>query len=382
MEEYTHVSPNPTNSTFHFPWSMEGADFQDDRFGNIKDIEPILKPAALSEAQYESCDNDKVTAWKVFSKDDDAGNVTMELLRNSWSLFKELHFEHWVEHVMGMPSAAVRLFGCYHHRLGFSLFSFLRLNPGEIEKYQAVAKNVESNDRFLFNTITHTLQSLQDEQIYGVLNLDVSLITIPLRAMLSQPDRNILRRLAVLKNRYKRYRTGTDIARGREFQTNTDFLMAFSEKTAARMAWGLSRDQFDEFRKISLQGAHENDHHLRRLALRWDQLYYDAEDVAASGEFDGKLLELVKQLYYLRNFFCLSAVLAGMSTAGIKVDTALAEIVDASGNYRLYRLKLHMDPSLPFLYPFMKELKRGNHEALRKIFSFIQYEEHLQKLAR
>lgn len=86
--------------------------------------------------------------------------------------------------------------------------------------------------------------------------------------MLSQPDKNVLRRLAVLKNRYKRYRRGTDIAQGRDFQTDTDFLMALSENSAARMAWDLSRDTFAEFRKISLHSIHENDCHLQCLALR------------------------------------------------------------------------------------------------------------------
>lgn len=131
-------------------------------------------------------------------------------------------------------------------------------------------------------------------KIYSNLGLDASVITSPLKAMLSQPDKNVLRRLAVLKNRYKRYRTGTDIAQGRDFQTDTDFLMALSENSAARMAWDLNRDTFTEFRKISLHSIHENDCHLQCLALRWDQLHYDVEDVASTGEFDDKLMGLAK----------------------------------------------------------------------------------------
>jgi hypothetical protein len=71
-----------------------------------------------------------------------------------------------------------------------------------------------------------------------------------------------------------------------------------------------------------------------------------------------------------------------MSEAGIEIHPALAEFVDARGNYRRYRLKLHMEPSLPFLYPFIRELRRGNERALRGIFSFIHYGQHLQHLEK
>jgi hypothetical protein len=131
-------------------------------------------------------------------------------------------------------------------------------------------------------------------KVYSKLHLDASVITSPLKAMLSQPDANVLRRLAVLKNRYKRYRTGTDIALGREFQTDTDFLMALSEKSPARMALDSSRDTFAEFRKVSLHSIHENDCHLQCLALRWDQLHYDVEDVASTGEFNDALMGFAK----------------------------------------------------------------------------------------
>jgi hypothetical protein len=70
--------------------------------------------------------------------------------------------------------------------------------------------------------------------------------------------------------------------------------MALSENSAARMAWLLSRDTFAEFRKISLYSIHENDCHLQCLALRWDQLHYDVEDVASTKEFDDKLMGLAE----------------------------------------------------------------------------------------
>jgi hypothetical protein len=124
-----------------------------------------------------------------------------------------------------------------------------------------------------------------------------------LKAILSQPDKNILRRLAVLANRYKRYQRCSDLAQGREFQTNTAFLEILREKTVPRIAWEISGDTFDDFRKVSLHSIQDYDLHIRRLALRWDNLYYDVEDVAATGEFDGTLMGLAK-VYKVFLFIC------------------------------------------------------------------------------
>jgi hypothetical protein len=76
----------------------------------------------------------------VFSKKENASNVSMKLLRDNWALFKDLRLGHWVEHVMEMPSAAISLFESYHYRLGFSLFSFLRQTQGEKENFYFVAE--------------------------------------------------------------------------------------------------------------------------------------------------------------------------------------------------------------------------------------------------
>ena len=69
-----------------------------------------------------------------------------------------------------------------------------------------------------------------------------------------------------------------------------------------------------------------------------------------------------------------------MSLAGFQPQGTLAEFIDPRGNHRRYRLKLHVAPSLPFLYLFIIDLKRGNHGALKAVFSFLLYDQYLQRM--
>lgn len=89
-----------------------------------------------------------------------------------------------------------------------------------------------------------------------------------------------------------------------------------------------------------------------------------------------RLIEL-QHLLGLNNFFSLTAILTGLRLAGIRLEPALAGFIDPSDNHRTYRLQLHKEPSLPFLYPLMIDLRRGNNKALKAIFSFLAYEGNL-----
>lgn len=148
--EGSYLSLIPKRSTFQFPWSVEQANSQVHPVGNSENQDYQPESIVPPEYQSEDCNENGATAWKTFSRDGDAGNVTMQLLRDSWSLFKELSLEHWVEHVLKMPSAAISLFESYHHRLGFSLFCFLCQAPGELEKYHDVAKVCYSVKNYLW----------------------------------------------------------------------------------------------------------------------------------------------------------------------------------------------------------------------------------------
>ena len=76
----------------------------------------------------------------------------------------------------------------------------------------------------------------------------------------------------------------------------------------------------------------------------------------------------------MRNYFSLFAILIGMSTASIRLEPTLARLVDSTANFRSYRTCWHAETSIPFLYPFIIDLRRGNSQALKKIFSFVDYD--------
>lgn len=131
VEGETLLSPIPRHSKFEFPWST-----------HILGDEPSVVPEDIhgKNQVYENEDFDSnAMSWKVFSKDEDEGTVTLHLLRESWCLFKDVRLKHWVEVVMGMPSMAIALLESYHNRLGYSLFSFLGHFPQETAKYRSVA---------------------------------------------------------------------------------------------------------------------------------------------------------------------------------------------------------------------------------------------------
>lgn len=67
-----------------------------------------------------------------------------------------------------------------------------------------------------------------------------------------------------------------------------------------------------------------------------------------------------------------------MAQAQLQVESTLTAFIDVNENYRQYRLQLHIEPSLPFLFPFIVELRRGRREVLRDLFSFLSYEQFLR----
>lgn len=90
-----------------------------------------------------------------------------------------------------------------------------------------------------------------------------------------------------MESRYTRYKIGQDIAHGRAFDTNTDFFTALSTKEATTLAMDMTREALRSFKKLSLVGLESYDRHLRDLAIQWDKLNRDVEDVvSASREYD------------------------------------------------------------------------------------------------
>ncbi|KAF7589637.1 hypothetical protein BBP40_004010 [Aspergillus hancockii] len=320
-------------------------------------------------------------SWKIFSRDQSAGAVTMQLLRDSRRLLKRLRLDDWVQYAMRMSSTAVAVAHSYYDRLSFSLFDFLCHFPDEAEKYALVVKTLQGNDPFMHGTIAHALWCFQNHKIYEALVLDTDFMVVPLKTLLSAPDKDVLRRLAVLEERYSRYRTSPSMALGEPFDIDTRFLTEVSEETAEVIAQRLTEGALREFRQLSSRSITCGDSNLWRLGVRWDQLCYGFQEIVAVGDMNDKLVSLLLELYRLRDYFSLTAILHGLMLTGFPCDSIghLLAFVDAQANYRHYRVSLHKEPSLPFLYPFVVDFRRGNRLALKSIFSFLLYRNQRQE---
>ncbi|KAJ5449505.1 uncharacterized protein N7458_005954 [Penicillium daleae] len=300
---------------------------------------------------------DSPVSWKIFSKhEEDTGAVTMQLLRDSWNMFKGLDLRDWADDV-----------------LAFSLFSFLRQVPDEITTYDSIVSNIRTHDRLLYASLLHGLTHAKDRSPYQALTLDTSPITAPVKELLSNPTNDIICQFAVLETRYQRYCRSVDLANGSYFQTATALLTLVIDQSVVSGSRILTRDILRSFRQISLEGVWNDGCHLKALARRWSCLCHEAEEIAASGQLNTKLLGLSQELYNHRDFFSLTAILRGLSNGGVELEPVLSAFLDESRNYGQYRLKLHKEPCLPFIYPFIKDLKLGNHKAVQGIFGFLCY---------
>jgi hypothetical protein len=76
----------------------------------------------------------------VFSTNLAPRTIAMQLLHDSWIIFKELKLEDWANYVMGMPSVAIGLFESYHNQMGLSLYSLLQQSPCVVEVFREVTK--------------------------------------------------------------------------------------------------------------------------------------------------------------------------------------------------------------------------------------------------
>jgi hypothetical protein len=135
MERHGALSPIPRVSTFHFPWPTGEHPYHQTDL-SIK----------TEERGYEEASPDTNVEAEVFTSVDSFPRIqapqelAMHLLRDSWSIFKDLRLEDWVKYVLGMPCTAISLFEAYHRKLGLSIYSFLQKSPGNGVMFQKVAK--------------------------------------------------------------------------------------------------------------------------------------------------------------------------------------------------------------------------------------------------
>lgn len=114
-------------------WAADRAHEMDNLDG-IPQLSPLKPPYRFMHTD-SPCDS-----WMIFSPGEDRQHVTMQLLRDSWVMFKNIRLETWVEQVIGLPAASLVILETFHDRLAFSLFTFLHRFPHEATKYHEVAQ--------------------------------------------------------------------------------------------------------------------------------------------------------------------------------------------------------------------------------------------------
>lgn len=75
---------------------------------------------------------------KIFTQHENTGQMAMQLLRDSWNIFKDLTLRDWADDVLQVPSIKVEHLRLYYNRLALSFMTFLRDVP-DITKYHSLA---------------------------------------------------------------------------------------------------------------------------------------------------------------------------------------------------------------------------------------------------
>ncbi|KAJ6033795.1 hypothetical protein N7444_011566 [Penicillium canescens] len=136
MADVRYLSPINRQSALGFPWPLGHLD--GDQAEDGESLENKADTGLTVSNNIQQQEHVTELPWMVFSIGRSIENITANLLRDGWCVFRQLRLEHWVEHVMGMASATIAVFVSYHDKLSFSLFNFLCHVPSEAEKYQNV----------------------------------------------------------------------------------------------------------------------------------------------------------------------------------------------------------------------------------------------------
>jgi hypothetical protein len=137
MAQLDYIPPIPRYPTIHFPWPAG-----DDGCGPAQTIQ-----FEKEQNEREYPDNICIQTERLASGNDlpisqAPRKIAMQLLHDSWIIFKEIKLEDWVKYAMGMPSLAIALFESHHKEMGLSLFSLLQQYPCVFEIFREATKVV------------------------------------------------------------------------------------------------------------------------------------------------------------------------------------------------------------------------------------------------
>lgn len=257
-------------------------------------------------------------------------------------------------------------------------------------------------DPFLYAAIEKALQRVMLQRKPHVPSIDRKLENVkpelderlqwiiePLQRLLQTPDtaRNILQQLKILENRfYKLYRSPE--ATWGPFNTDTSFFEQIQWIDVFEFANALSRKDQDFFSQYVVNALDAKDDHARRiLNTRWNDLSIAVEEcMVAKVDVSPKIDHLaqvvltlcpidiwsdreLQELYRVRNYYSLTAIIQGIKASGFKTK-ALGDfgyLVDSKNNYEMYRWRARTRPGMDFLFPALSTTARGNFELAAKV---------------
>ncbi|KAB8236596.1 RasGEF domain-containing protein [Aspergillus alliaceus] len=143
-----------------------------------------------------------------------------------------------------------------------------------------------------------------------------------------------------------------------DFDVQIDFLEKLYRMEPRSLAVQLSEDDLLLFRWLTVDDITEGRGDvLSALNFRWNSLCRGTEECSATGDsFDPQLVELAQELYRLRNYYSLTAILQGVRSSGrsLAMLQKFDYLINSEQSYLQYRQSISSGPALHFLFPFLQ----------------------------
>ncbi|KAL3468748.1 hypothetical protein BJX99DRAFT_105213 [Aspergillus californicus] len=335
--------------------------------GKVSLNQDIAFAAGIDEPLPERLETLTLFTWNWVprdAQDSKAEKIALHLISESEGYFHCVEFKDWVQEATDF-SGAVRFLESKYDGLSAMLYYYLRRHAEEYWKYLDVKKVLEKEaDPFLFQAVEHACNCFMRRK-WVEYSINFQFITDPLKRVLSRSSPIQDMKLDALAVRFRRwYSNSPERVWLQEFDTRTDFLDQLYHMKPEALAIQLSEADLCLFQGLTVDNLMKGSSDvLSALNTRWNNLSCESEECSTAG-FDSKLIELIKELYRLSNFYSLTAILLGIHSRGRRLS-ALEEfnyLIDLNGNYLLYRQCVPPGPALHFLLPFIR-IRVGNAAA-------------------
>ncbi|KAJ5249447.1 hypothetical protein N7524_011763 [Penicillium chrysogenum] len=308
--------------------------------------------------------------------------IATKLAEQSYLKISHIPFTQFVRRAYGLPSPAIEGSLRAYDFIELKIYSTFTRNLQHLELLVEIKQSLKkiNADPFLYAAIKKALQRVVLQRKPHVPSVDENLengtpepderlqwIIEPLQRLLQTPDtaRNILQQLEILEKRfYKLYRSPE--ASWGPFNTDTSFFGQVQWIDVSEFANVLSRKDQVFFSQYIEDALFAKDDHARRiLNTRWNDLSIAVEEcMVANVDVSRKIDHLAKELYRVRNYYSLTAIIQGIKASGLH-SGALGDfgyLIDSENNYERYRRRANTEPEpgMDFLYPALSAAVRRN----------------------